>query len=46
MNNTATRILDTAARVALPTGAVVPDLSVKRSLVLTEWNAKIGRAHV
>jgi len=44
MNNTATRILDTAARVALPTGAVVPDLSVKRSLVLTEWNAKRSAA--
>ena len=44
MNNTATRILDTAARVALPTGAVVPDLSVKRSLVLTEWNAKRNAA--
>ena len=44
MNNIATRTLDTAARVALPTGAVVPDLSVKRSLVLTEWNAKRSAA--
>jgi lambda family phage portal protein len=31
---------ETAARVALPTGSVVPDLSVKRSQVLTAWNAQ------
>ena len=39
MNNPA-KTWEGAARVALPTGVVVPDLSIKRSQVLTQWNAK------
>lgn len=31
---------DPASRAAVPTGMVVPDLSVKRSLVLERWNAQ------
>jgi lambda family phage portal protein len=31
---------ETASRVALPSGNVVPDLTVKRSQVLTTWNAQ------
>lgn len=33
-----------AARVTVPTGVVVPDLTVKRSLVLAQWNAQRQRA--
>jgi lambda family phage portal protein len=39
-----TRSWETALRVALPTGSVVPDLSVKRSQVLTAWNAQRSAA--
>lgn len=38
--NTTKPSWQTAARVALPTGAVVPDLTVKRSLVLDRWNGQ------
>lgn len=44
MNIPATRTWENAERVALPTGAVVPDLTIKRSLVLTQWNAQRSAA--
>lgn len=35
---------ETAARVALPTGLVVPDLTIKRSQLLTQWNQQRAAA--